>query len=1097
MDSEDALRRRQWSEQKAMRIVAEFERICGRQPEDVSRQKGRSFDMFSYGPPDPATGQREVRRIEVKGRQINEPVTISREEWNTAVSHPNSYWLYVVINPTGSSPELLIIRNPASKLSPYARTEPNGDKTVTISVVRKVCDERIRDILSFLEANKVADRRLIEDFLPIGVVNEEAGKEKSWRQGNISTLHIWWARRPTVACRAAVYASLVPADEHAPNTDKPSTRRSLSHANANNFIARLCRRQPSPEVIKEARQRILNAHKKRTGLDTPPRVLDCFAGGGAIPLEALRLGCETYALELNPVAFLILLGTIVYPQKYAKPDPKSNWEGLAKEVEKWGLWVLERVKSEVGDLYPDIELDADNPSLRLQRHIIGLPKPGSKVRLKPVAYLWTRTVPCSSFGCGGTVPLVRQTWLCRRTGKTSSRFAALKISPRPDKKPRFSLLYSHGPSEKDAVKEFGFDPGKLSRKGEAACPFCGTAVSTEYVKQCGQNGKIGYQLMAVVCTIPEKQGKIYIAESDLPQHIVPDERTLKQRLEKLKAEGLTPPDEPLLYKAADQLPQYGYTTYGALFTQRQLVALLTFLKHIRAAYKEMLKSGYSHNHATAVLSYLALWNDRVTDYLSNLCSWHNTREVIGHTLARQAIPMVWDFAEVNPFGDASGNAFGALEWVTGVLKAMEEEDFVNAASVVRGTVTELPYEDNYFDAVITDPPYYDNISYAALSDFFYVWQKRILQDIFPEHFSARLTPKQEEIIADAYRQGSKEEARRFYEQMMQKALSEMHRVLKPDGILTMVYAHKTVAGWETLINALRDAGFVVTQAWPLRTEMKTRLLAMGSAALASSIFIVARKVPQEKVGLYPHVRREVERIVYEKLAKLWDKGLAVATDLLIACLGAALKAYTRYRRVEMPSGEEVPATRFLQDVEGVVQDAVLARLVGGEAQVKELDLPTRLYVLWRHFYGKAWIEAGDAIVFAYPSNVELDGPSGLTSGKGALLEKKGSKYRLRDYEERGELEDLGLKGRFGLLEAPLIDVLHRLLWLLEKRRVMADEFLNRARPNEATLKLLAQALAGGLQQGGLKFTTDKEQSMVQRLLTNWDDIVGRGKLFRR
>ncbi|RKY12871.1 MAG: hypothetical protein DRP82_06270, partial [Planctomycetota bacterium] len=170
MDSEDALRRRQWSEQKAMRIVAEFERICGRQPEDVSRQKGRSFDMFSYGPPDPATGQREVRRIEVKGRQINEPVTISREEWNTAVSHPNSYWLYVVINPTGSSPELLIIRDPASKLSSYARTEPNGDKTVTISAVRKVCDERIRDILSFLEANKVADRRLIEDFLPIGVV---------------------------------------------------------------------------------------------------------------------------------------------------------------------------------------------------------------------------------------------------------------------------------------------------------------------------------------------------------------------------------------------------------------------------------------------------------------------------------------------------------------------------------------------------------------------------------------------------------------------------------------------------------------------------------------------------------------------------------------------------------------------------------------------------------------------------------------------------------------------------------------------------------------------------------------------------------------
>ena len=672
MDSEDAVRRRQWSEQKAMRIVAEFERICGRQPEDVSRQKERGFDMFSYGPPDPATGQREVRRIEVKGRQINEPVTNSREEWNTAISHPNSYWLYVVINPTGSSPELLIIRDPASKLSSYARTEPNGDKTVTISVVRKVCDERIRDILSFLEANKVADRRLIEDFLPIDKISECCAREEPFKKsrfgriwGHPHQLHKWWATRPLAACRAAVYASLVSSDEHVPDSVKEN--KGLRRANSSRFLAQLCIYPPDQKRIKEARQRILHAHKKRTGLDTPPRVLDCFAGGGAIPLEALRLGCDTHTLELNPVAFLILLGTIVYPQKYAKPDPKSNWEGLAKEVEKWGLWVLERVKAEVGDLYPDIELEADNPSLRLQRHIIGSPKPGSKVRLKPVAFLWTRTVPCSSFGCGGVVPLVRQTWLCRRTGKTSSRFAALKISAGPDKKPRFSLLYSHGPTQEDAIKQFGFDPGKLSRKGEAACPFCGTAVSNEYVKQCGQNGKIGYQLMAVVCTIPEKQGKIYIAESDLPQHIIPDERTLKQRLEKLKAEGLAPPDEPLLYKAADQLPQYGYTTYGALFTQRQLVALLTFLRHIRAAYKEMLKSGYSRNHATAVLSFLALWLGGMADYNNAFCRWKSSTMQMVQLFDGHAIPMRWDFPESAMLEPYSGGVSVLLDKVCKVV----------------------------------------------------------------------------------------------------------------------------------------------------------------------------------------------------------------------------------------------------------------------------------------------------------------------------------------------------------------------------------------------------------------------------------------------
>jgi putative DNA methylase len=284
--------------------------------------------------------------------------------------------------------------------------------------------------------------------------------------------------------------------------------------------------------------------------------------------------------------------------------------------------------------------------------------------------------------------------------------------------------------------------------------------------------------------------------------------------------------------------------------------------------------------------------------------------------------MVWDYAEGGPFGDASGNADNALQWIIEVIK--QESSSGAPATITRGNAAELPNTDARFDAVITDPPYYDNVSYAALADFFYVWLKRSVGHLYPEHFAAELTPKRSEIIADPYRQGSKEKARKFYEDMMQKSLAEMHRVLKPEGILTLVYAHKTVKGWETLVEALRSDGFVVQEAWPLETERGSRLIASDASALASSIFITARKHGQQKVGDYSTVRQELESIVRERVETLWGEGIGGA-DLLIACVGAGLRAYTKYARIELPNGEEIPAARFLGEVEGIVQEVLMEK----------------------------------------------------------------------------------------------------------------------------------------------------------------------------
>jgi putative DNA methylase len=974
------------------------------------------------------------------------------------------------------------------------------------------------------------DKRLIEDYLPIVAISAEASREKSVRKGHISTLHLWWARRPLVACRAAVYGALVPASRFVPNAGSDEKKKSLGRANAAKFVERLCQYPGNPAVIAEAQQHILEAHAQRLTEETGkkvtvedivagkaprPKVLDMFAGGGAIPLEALRLGCDAYALDLNPVAHIIQLCTLVYPQKYGKPDPtalgltgpknakgETTWGGLAEEVGYWGEWVLKKAKAEIGDLYPPIPDPeakpakgrngedafeepqatmgfAADPQQRLK------PKAG---HLLPVAYLWTRTVTCKNPNCKATVPLVRQTWLCKK----DKHYAALKIiAPRGRKQVRFEV------AEATSEKELGFNPAGFSKAGNATCPFCGTVADSDYVKAEGCAGRLTTQFMAVACSRPAQQSKVYLAADDVPD-AVPDERAIHRRIQKLcERTGLSLPDEPIVNDAKGALfcVLYGQTSWKDIFSARQLMCLLTFVDMVRQAEQQMQETGCDKHRRTAVATSLGMLVDRLAVYSSTQCVWHYQKgERTAKTFGRQALPMSWDFSEACPFNKENASWPVALEWI---VPGLDGVNVGREATVHRGTATAMPWSEQTFDAVITDPPYYDNVPYADIADFFYVWLKRTVGHLYPEHFAATGTPKKGEAVADATRHGGdKDKAKRAYEGMMAGSFAEASRVLKPGGQLGVVYAHKTTLGWATLVDALRDTGFVVSEAWPMDTETLGRLRAQDSAALASSIFLVARKREGAEPGNYEEaVKPELEQIVRERVATLWAMGISGA-DLVIACVGAGLRAFTRFARVEYANGEEVPAERFLTEVETVVLETILERLskeVGGkngQTTLAGMDAATRFYVLWRYTYGAADLDAGEAIIFANGTHVELDGHNGLASGSNAVLEKKKSKYRLRDYTDRGNDDGLGSPDNTGTTR-PVVDILHRLLWLLEHRPPKIPEFLADAQPSLEQLRLVCQALAGPALKGSelADISAGAEQSALGKLLANWSAVM--------
>ncbi|MFB3779399.1 MAG: DUF1156 domain-containing protein [Bryobacteraceae bacterium] len=1006
--------------------------------------------------------------------------------------------------------------------------------------------------------------RLIEDYLPIEAISAEASREKSLRKGHISTLHLWWARRPLVACRAAVYGALVPADRWvdaekictkkargngAANVEswKNGSAKGLNRKAAKDFMERLCRYPGDPRVIEQAEQHILEAHAERltselaegraagwppawvkefrfagervtsedivAGRAPRPRVLDMFAGGGTIPLEALRLGCEAYGVDLNPVAHVIELCTLVYPHKYGAPDPtargmtgpknekgETTWGGLANEVQHWGNSVLTHLSADIGDLYPiipDPEAPVDEFAPEPQRVMdFAERQPALKTTAKsltPVAYLWSRTVRCKNPGCGATVPLLKQAWLCKKPRRT----VALKvIAEKGEKQVRAEV------TELNAEGQAAFEPGILSNAGNAVCPFCGTVADSAYVMAEGCADRMRNQLMAVVALRKGEKGKVYLsANPELNRQYLPSETDVTHRLSRTRERSLLDvPDEEISAlrpspnaRGLSGLTRYGLNTFGKLFTARQQLLLLSICERVRQLGEAVPA------HPEVIAAYLGLLVGRIANQNCALTVYHVSGEKIEGPMSDKKVPMVWDFPEANPFSGVTGSISNALDWIVAVIRVLAGGRARGAeVHVQRGDATALALDEGSMDAIITDPPYYDNVPYADISDFFYVWLKRSIADFFPEHFTSPLSPKKSEVTALASRHhGDMRKAKGEYESRMLAALGQANRILKTSGQLAIVYAHKTTLGWATLVDALRRSGFEVTEAWPIETEMPSGKVKLDKAMLASSIFIVGRKRKTEaRVGSHEQqIRPELERIVIERVETLWNMGITGA-DLVIACVGAGLRAFTRYEKVEYANGEEVPAETFLAEVEGVVLDTMMAKLFGvTSGNVASVDAASRFYVLWRFVYKAADIGAGEAIVFTYGQHVELEDAQGLSVGKDALVEKRKARYRVRDFTERGSSERLGLPGEEGK-PTPLIDVLHRVLWLMEHRPQRLGDFLDAARPDRERLRVLAQALAGAALSGKtgedadrLLSTTAPEQAALAKLLANWKSLI--------
>ncbi len=838
------------------------------------------------------------------------------------------------------------------------------------------------------EPEMKSSRRFIEESFPVKEVSAESAREKNIRFGNISTLHIWWARRPLASSRATNYAALIPAIDPNRNPDEWNKRR--------NFIIDLSKWENclNQTMIQKAREDILKANG-----GNPPRVLDPFAGGGAIPLEALRLGCETYASDYNPVATLILKCTLEYPQKYGKPKKvrDDDWTKVEKtinplleDVKKWSSWVLDEAKKEIAKFYP-VEPDGSIP----------------------VSFIWARTIPCQNPACGAEIPLMRQFWLARKDKKKVSLYPYVI-----GKEVRFKIV---GSDYEPMPHDFNPENGTVSR-AIATCPVCGGVVDDKTTRQLFQKGKSGQRMVAVVTSKIGTNGKKYrIAKTEDVQVFKNAGQFLDSKRQGLMAEwGIDPvPDEEAPGTLASNAmgDRYCFYHFSDYFNRRQKAALITFAEKVRQAHREMLVNEYEEEYAKAVTTYLALGLDMMSAFWNTLARWENTSELIKHAFGRQALPMVWDFAEVNPFSNSSAS------WKSGwhyYFEAMQRVSNSSRASAVvtQASATTLSYPDNYFDAVMTDPPYYDNVNYSVLSDFFYVWLKRSVGHLHPELVATPVTPKRLEIVSDKYRHDKNEDrAKAHFEHLLGDVFREVNRVLKPSGIATIIYAHKSTAGWETLINSLLDSNLVITGAWPISTEMRARLVANETAAFASSIYIVARKMERQPTGFYNNVQEELKQYLNKKLERLWQEGIAGA-DFFITAIGSAIEVFGKYEKVMDYEGNIVRADRLLQDVRKIATDYAVHQILHNGFSEEISDL-TRLYVLYRWNYGEARVEFDEVRKLAQSCSIDLT----KEWNHGGFIHKDKGFIKIVGPQER-HLEDLKNS-------TELIDVLHSVLLLWE------------------------------------------------------------------
>lgn len=831
-------------------------------------------------------------------------------------------------------------------------------------------------------------KKLIETSLPLEAINAASAREKSIRHGHPSTLHLYWARRPLATVRAVLFAQLVddPASrpEEFPTVESQDKERARLHALMEKLI--IWENSNDEKLLEQAREEIRKSNDGKL-----PAVVDPFAGGGSIPLEAQRLGLESHASDLNPLAVLINKALIEIPPKFAGWSPvfpgvaeeQSSWlraEGLAADVQHYGQWLRDEAEKRIGYLYPKVTAPGGT------EHTV-------------IAWIWARTVISPNPANPIETPLVRSWWLSKRKGKEAWVKATVV-----DGQVQYEVQHNADGPKGDA-------DGTINRRGAVSIAD-GTPIDFKYIRAESRAGRMGAHLIAVVAD--GGKGRLYISPND--KHI---------DIANVPSPDDVPTGEVFDWPGRINVYRYGMTEWADLFTNRQLVALTTLSDLVSEARGKILEDALAAGipagerledggvdaeaYADAVAMYLALGVSRTADYNNALCTWHTTRDTVTHLFTRQAIPMTWDYIETNVLSNSSGNFLGQLKIVAKVIHRLPAE--------ISGEVRQISATSrDYADLVVsTDPPYYDNIGYSDLSDFFYVWLRKSLRTIHPSIVGTMLTPKADELVANPYRHDGKQGAEKFF---IEGFNSVFHRIREddanPDVPMTVYYAYKqqdsgkdgtSSTGWHTLLDGLIQSGWEITATWPMRSELKNRMLSQGTNALASSILLACRPRP---AGARAVARRAFVAALKSELPEALRtlmQGAIAPVDLAQAAIGPGISVFSRYAKVREADGSDMSVRDALQLINATLDEVL------GE-QESDLDSDTRFAVRWYRQYGWEADSSGIADQLARSSDTSL-----AELQRGGIFEAKGGKARLLSPTQLNEAWDPAADEQVSVWEA--------------------------------------------------------------------------------
>ena len=873
-------------------------------------------------------------------------------------------------------------------------------------------------------ADTARRRKLIEVSMPLEAINKASAREKSIRHGHPSTLHLWWARRPLAACRAVLFAQLVDDPSSWPEEFPTEAEQARERARLHGIIAEMVPWEATNDerILNKARYEIARSLARGLGEAPPPRgnpetvlawlaehappVCDPFCGGGSIPLEAQRLGLRAHGSDLNPVAVLVSKATCEIPPKFAGLPPVNPehdvhvaWkgaQGLAEDIGYYGKWMRDEAHTRIGHLYPTV---AVTEAMAAERADL-VPYVGKDLTV--VAWLWARTVASPDpMARRAYVPLSSSFMLSTKARKHA--WVEIVLDRKAEDGWRFVVKTGQLSKDVEAKKKLGTKAGKAQ---DFLCCLTTTPIRRTYIQAEGKADRLGKRLMAIV--VADSRGRIYVTPTEIDEQVAGagelGEIAVTARTDFLS--GSTPTRAMI---TGGVCSAYGLRTWGHLFTDRQLVALTTFSDLVAEAREKVMADALAAGldadtprladggtgaqaYSDAVATYLGLALDRSLDRGSTICSWDSSpkMEALRNTYSRQAIPMTWDFAEGNPFSRSSGNWINNVEWV---WKAV-------ASSSVTARPTTIIQRDAAGDSrlikraiIATDPPYYDNIGYADLSDFFYVWQRRTLRDVWPDLFRRVLAPKDEELVATPYRHGGKDAAETFFMEGIGKALANMHRSGADDFPVTIYYAFKqsevakeglTSPGWATFLQGIVNAGYLIDGTWPVRTELSNRMIGLGANALASSIVLVCRKRP---VAAPVITRREfvarLREVLPGALSNIRAGGVG-PVDMAQASIGPGMGIFTAASRVLEP--DDMPMTvRAAIALINQIRDEISGEEATG------YDAETRFCVDWFEAFGTDDSDAGDAITMAQAQDIGIDS----LSAAGIFLARGGQARLLR------------------------------------------------------------------------------------------------------